>query len=156
MRTMLSVLLCLALLFVVSCDPDGGSDQNPNQEKIKSLLDELKVADDEVATYYQANTSYPTGYNRNETGGTITRTYTSYTNAHGVLIDGTDSITTPPPPQTGAMDMDFSGGTVGNLTRLRLNMTLPASGPRVVNSCYLNDTNVTGDAQDMYDNPPHP
>ena len=153
MRTILSVLLCLALLFFVSCDPDGGSDLNPTQEKIKLLLDELKLADEEVMAYRSSHSGNPpAGYSESGT----TRTYTDYTNAHGVLIDGTDDLSALPVPQYGVMDMDFSGGTVGTLTRLRLNITIVATGPpreMDVTSCFLNETDVTEDAEEMYENP---
>lgn len=81
----------------------------------------------------------------------IVRTYTNYPNANGVLISGTDSLTAPPPPQNGSMDMEFSGGSVGSLVRLRLNMTIPASGPRVCTLCKLDETDVTEEAQGLFD-----
>ncbi len=148
MRTMFTALLCLALLFFVSCDQDGGFEPNPTQQKIKLLLDELHQADEEVMQFKAANEgAFPAGYT--EAAGT--RTYTNYTNANGTLIDGTDTLSAPPPPQNGQMDMDFSNGEVGTLTRLRLNMTIPAVGPRTVTSCYLDDTDVTADAQALFE-----
>lgn len=148
MRTMFIALLCLVLLSFVSCDLDGGFVPNPNQERIQLLLDELYLADQEVMQYKAANAgAFPAGYT--EAAGT--RTYTSYTNANGTLIDGTDNLSAPPPPQYGQMDMDFSGGEAGSLTRLRLNMTIPASGPRMVTFCHLDDTDVMADAQTLFE-----
>ncbi|NLE16642.1 MAG: hypothetical protein GX626_12325 [Spirochaetales bacterium] len=150
MRTMPIALLCLVLLIFVSCDPDGGSDLNPTQEKIKLLLDEFRLADEEVMQFKFANGgAFPAEYTE-EAG---TRTYSNYTNANGTLIDGTDKLSAPPFPQDGEMDMDFSGGKVGTLTRLRLNMTIHSIESKTVISCLLNDTDVTEDAQAMYDNP---
>lgn len=81
----------------------------------------------------------------------IVRTYANYTNANGVLIDGTDSLTGPTFPQYGSMDMDFSGGSVGTLVRLRLNITIPAVGPRTCTLCKLDETDVTEEAQALFD-----
>ncbi|MDD3928418.1 MAG: hypothetical protein PHY87_01315, partial [Sphaerochaeta sp.] len=108
------------------------------------------VADQEVDDYKEANgETFPSGYNESGTDP-IVRTYTNYTNANGVLIDGTDSLTAPPPPQDGSMDMDFSGGSVGTLVRLRLNITIPAVGPRTCTLCKLDETDVTEEAQALF------
>lgn len=132
-------------LSFVSCDQDGGFVSNPNQERILLLLDELYLADQEVMQYKAANAgAFPEG-------SAGTKTYTSYTNANGTLIDGTDNLSAPPPPQYGQMDMDFSGGEAGSLTRLRLNMTIPASGPKTVTFCHLDATDVMANAQALFE-----
>ncbi len=153
MRTMFIALLCLVLLSFVSCDQDGGSDLNPTQEKIKLLLDELRLADDEVRTAYQANNSYPDGFNRTEEGTTITRTYTAYENAHHTIITGTDTFVGNPPPSmldnTGSMNMTFKDGAVGTETTFILKMTFPKQGPPVCTECKLDGSTVTNDAAEM-------
>ncbi|NLK05656.1 MAG: hypothetical protein GX315_04770 [Spirochaetales bacterium] len=62
-----------------------------------------------------------------------------------------DMETGPTFPQYGSMDMDFSGGSVGTLVRLRLNITIPAVGPRTCTLCKLDETDVTEEAQALFD-----
>ncbi len=149
-RFALCVLALSLVLLTTGCEDDELS-LTATQLRIQALLDQLHVADQEVDAFKAANGgSLPTGYT--ESGSNpIVRTYTNYPNANGVLISGTDSLTAPPPPQNGSMDMEFSGGSVGSLVRLRLNMTIPASGPRVCTLCKLDETDVTEEAQGLFD-----
>lgn len=149
-RFALCVLALSLVLLLIGCEDDE-LPLTATQLRIQSLLDELHVADQEVDAYKKANSgAFPNGYS--ESGSNpIVRTYTNYTNANGVTIDGTDSLTGPTFPHYGSMDMDFSGGSVGTLVRFRLNMTIPAVGPRTCTLCKLDETDVTDEAQGLYD-----
>ncbi len=153
MRTMTTALLCLVLLMFVSCDPDGGSELNPTQEKIKLLLDELKLADVEVMSAYNANGSYPDEFNKTEDGTIITRTYTDYENANHTIITGTDTFTGNPPPSVepnyGSMNMTFKEGAVGAKTTFILKITFPKQGPPICTECKIDGVTVTNDASEM-------
>ncbi|MDD3057913.1 MAG: hypothetical protein PHO72_06315 [Sphaerochaeta sp.] len=150
MRRFALCVLALSLVLLSTGCEDDELPLTATQLRIQALLDQLHVADQEVDDYKEANGEmFPSGYNESGTDP-IVRTYTNYTNANGVLIDGTDSLTAPPPPQDGSMDMDFSGGSVGTLVRLRLNITIPAVGPRTCTLCKLDETDVTEEAQALF------
>lgn len=147
MRRFALCVLALSLVLLPTGCEDDELPLTATQLRIQALLDQLHVADQEVDTFKKANSdAFPAGYSES---GTV-RTYTNYTNANGVLIDGTDSLTGPTFPQYGSMDMDFSGGSVGILVRLRLNITIPAVGPRTCTLCKLDETDVTEEAQALF------
>lgn len=150
MRRFALCVLALSLVLLPTGCEDDELPLTATQLRIQALLDQLHVADQEVDTFKEANgETFPSGYNESGTDP-IVRTYTNYTNANGVLIDGTDSLTGPTFPQYGSMDMDFSGGSVGTLVRLRLNITIPAVGPRTCTLCMLDETDVTEEAQALF------
>lgn len=147
----------------VSCDLlqqllGGDDDLNENQELIQDLLGALDKAMMEVQTYSMNNSgAFPPGFTVSDSGNVRTKTFTNYTNADGVVLNGTDAMTfdngVPPAPGTqqvaGDMAITFSGSIAGGPYAFTLKMTRTPPNPPVYTECTINSEDVLEDYQSM-------
>ena len=127
-------------------EEDNNPELNDNQVLLQKLFSELKKGDDE------------NGFTVSDSPGNVrTRTFSSYTNANGVILNGTDEITFngPPPPPPGSeqiagnMAMSFSGTITGGPYSLTLKMTRTPPGPPTYTECKVNSVDMLADYLSM-------
>ncbi len=141
-------------------DPGGGNttELNANQVLLKKLFGALAKADSEIMQYAQNNGgALKPGFTVGDVGNTRTRTFSTYTNADGVVLNGTDEMTfngAPPPPPgseqiAGNMNMTFSGTISGGPYTLTLKMNRTPPGPPNYTECKVNSTDMLADYVSM-------
>ncbi|MDX9827385.1 MAG: hypothetical protein RBT73_06525 [Spirochaetia bacterium] len=131
---------------------DDETELNENQVLLKKLFSELKKGDEE------------NGFTITDSENVRTRTFANYTNANGVILNGTDEITfngtppptsgpPPPPPVSeqiaGNMAMGFSGSITGGPYNLTLKMTRTPPQPPTYTECKVNTIDMLADYQSM-------
>jgi len=137
----------------------GGGGDTENQELLSTLFAAHNKATQEIQAYVQAHNAegypayLPEGFMYTDSGSERTRTFTEYTNADGVILNGTDIKTFSGTPGASdiigdEMSLRFTG-SVGGDYLLEFAWTMDSPPVREYTECAVNGEDMLEDFLDM-------